>query len=328
MTRKPLVTVVSSYYNRRDFVTESVRSLLEQTYENLEIIIVDDGSSDDTTEMLRALGSDPRLKIISQENKGLVKTFIDVIREAQGELIAIHGSGDISFPTRIEKQVALLTAHDDIGVVGCHVEQTDYVRGTSYTLRRDLHGDIRALLKRQNVYTHGEVMFKKDVYERAGGYREFFKYAQDYDLWLRMSEHTGFSVVKEVLYRRYFLPDGVSRSAQKTVTQRYLFDFAAQCAAMKDKIGRDLLDIHGPQAGFYRERSKRTATMLWRLAITHLVRQNLSEAQLCNEASLREVRGLRNTLTRTGLTLAKRYDAVASLLFRTLSTLKRVRRGG
>ena len=114
----PLVSVVSAYYNRQDKVIDSINSLLNQTYKNLEIIVIDDGSTDDTYKVLSSL-EDPRLKIISQPNQGFVRAIRYAISVSNSEFIAIHGAGDISLPKRIEMQVNLLMGNPDIGVVGC-----------------------------------------------------------------------------------------------------------------------------------------------------------------------------------------------------------------
>ena len=137
---EPLVSVISAYYNREDHVEESIQSLLDQTYENLEIIThVDDGSTDNTLERLRRF-DDPRLKIVTHENCGLVLSFIKAIEMSSGEYIAIHGSGDLSLPRRIEKQAALLQEKEKVGVVGCYVNNIDTVTGHEMVREIDVSG--------------------------------------------------------------------------------------------------------------------------------------------------------------------------------------------
>ncbi|MEM1397466.1 MAG: hypothetical protein AAGH38_08470, partial [Pseudomonadota bacterium] len=92
---------------------------------------------------------------------------------------------------------------------------------------------------------------------RAGGYRSFFKFAQDLDLWVRMSRITDFDIVPEVLYRRVTFDDSVSASVDKLIQQQILAEFALQCGENVDSWGRDYLDIYGEAASFRKRPSKR-----------------------------------------------------------------------
>ena len=136
---------------------------------------------------------DPRLiPIYHEENIGFVAGLLDAISKARGEYIAIQGSGDVSMPARIEKQKNLLDAHPEVGIVGCHYE--NYVQTSGVVRKRTPNANDTTLgsLLDQNVFTHGEVMFRKSTYEKAGGYRPQFTFCQDYDLWLRMIRHAVF----------------------------------------------------------------------------------------------------------------------------------------
>src|ERR1700749_4123369 len=118
---KPLVTIVSVFHNRGAEVERSVNSLLAQTYTPLEIIVVDDGSTDDTALRLRAF-ADPRLSVRIQPNQGFTRAVDAAVRSAKGSFVAIHGAGDISLPQRIEQQARVLAEHPEVGVVGCLIE--------------------------------------------------------------------------------------------------------------------------------------------------------------------------------------------------------------
>lgn len=133
--------MVSAFYNRASAVMESVGSLLAQTYENLEIIVVDDGSRDDTVGQLRQL-QDSRIRIISRENRGFVASMNEAILASSGEIIAVHGSGDISLPQRISRQVECLQGNPEIGVVGCWVETDATGGGDSWIYRPALGATV------------------------------------------------------------------------------------------------------------------------------------------------------------------------------------------
>jgi len=265
------VSVVTVYYNRGALVKESIRSLLDQSYEDLEIIAVDDGSTDDTLARLQSF-RDRRLRVVTHANRGFTASIIEAVRLASGELIAVHGSGDYSYPERIRRQAELLRARPDVGVVGCLVENVNLLTGrkTIYGKLDDTEPALPQLL-RGNVFTHGEVMFRRTVYEAAGGYRPLFKYSQDYDLWLRMAPLAGFALVREVLYRRYTQPDGVSASAEKRIVQQYLAELARQCAEERLAGGADPIDAHGAHGLLFRRRSGRLARVFLKLGLETLL---------------------------------------------------------
>ncbi|MGN7438400.1 MAG: glycosyltransferase family 2 protein [Alcanivorax sp.] len=245
----PKVSIVSAYYNREEYVTESIQSLLDQSYTDIEIIIVNDGSTDNTLDKLNAI-KDDRLKIITQENGGFVSAIRRAVDEASGEYIAVHGSGDISLPTRIEKQAHILETTPNVGVVSCHVEDDCKTGDAQYTLKIANDLNFTKTLMQYNMFTHGEVMFRKSVYQKVGGYRSFFIYAQDRDLWLRMSEHCDYHIVEETLYKRMRLSDGISTNLKKSIIQAYLSDFARYCAKERQDGNPDPLEKTGPQSAF------------------------------------------------------------------------------
>ncbi|WP_128661264.1 glycosyltransferase [Paenibacillus sp. 598K] len=325
------VSVLTVYYNRGDQVDESIRSLLSQTYEDLEIIVVDDGSTDDTLARLQQW-SDPRLRVISHSNRGFTRSIIEAVAASSGEWIAIHGSGDISYPERIEEQAALLAAQPEVGVVGCIVENRNIVTGETAIFHKLREGEpALAQLLRHNVYTHGEVMFRRSVYEQAGGYREIFKFTQDYDLWLRMALITEFASVDRLLYRRYTLPDGVSASVDKMMVQQYLAELGRQCVELRVATGRDLIDRHGAHGLFFRKRSKRLSGVLQGLAKAAIVQdRDLAKADQLLQLALEEHRSLKGWLLRMAVRFADRRAGRrerALRLIDRLRALKARRRG-
>jgi glycosyltransferase involved in cell wall biosynthesis len=240
MSKAPVVSAVSAFYNRGPYVASSVGSLLTQSLAELEIIIVDDGSTDDTAAELAKL-ADPRLHVIAQDNAGFVVSMNRAIRASRGRYVAVHGSGDISLPERLERQAAYLDANPDVGVLGCAIGSQGRVWGKQI--------DRAPLLEKaleSNPFAHGEVMFRRDLFDKVGGYREIFRFAQDRDLWLRMGRHCNYAVLGEKLYDRFYLPDGVGRNAEKVFLQMKFAQFAVQCAGDVDEKGRDPVDRHGP----------------------------------------------------------------------------------
>ncbi|GGD76164.1 glycosyltransferase [Paenibacillus nasutitermitis] len=318
-----LVSIVTVYYNRAEHVIESIKSLLGQSYTNIEVIAVDDGSTDDTLAVMHTL-KDPRLKIISHSNRGFVKSIIEAVAQSSGEIIAVHGSGDISYETRIESQLHVLLTQPQVGVVGCYVENVNTVTNVSFIGKPAINDSIGIThqLLQGNIFTHGEVMYRRSVYEQSGGYRDFFKFTQDYDLWLRMSLITQFHVVPEVLYRRYTLPDGVSASIDKTLMQKYFGEMGKQCVELRMKHKPDLIDSYGMYGSFFRERSGRLSKILWRLSLIALYQGDSISAMKINKKSLEEKRTLYNLGLQTILVSMNRSKWIKRLVVKSLTVVK------
>ena len=244
-SRSALVTIVSAFYNRGYCAQESVQSLIDQTYENIEIILIDDESKDNTLEILKNFESD-RVKVISHKNKGLTRSFKEALESANGEFIAIHGSGDFSFPERIEKQVEYLLKNPSIGVVGCGREIYCEASGNIKHIEKEVVIKKNKLLDhKENIFSHGEVLMRANLYRQVGGYREVFKYTQDYDLWLRINELADVATFSKILYREYSRKDGIRNNTDKVVDQRSFFILAKLSARSRKEsntINGDILN--------------------------------------------------------------------------------------
>lgn len=224
----PKVTVITGYYNRAHALDITIDSIMNQSFDDFEFIIFNDKSTDDTEvklELIKKKYNDPRIIIINhQQNKGFVQGMIDAIKMANGEYICVQGSGDSSYPDRLKEQSGYLDANPDVGVVGCFYE--NFVEDKNITRIRRIVADGISLdqLIKGNVYSHGEVMYRKDIYHQVGGYRTEFVNSQDKDLWLRMVKITQLATVHKVLYTRFIRFDGVSYSPKKFLKQaRYSF---------------------------------------------------------------------------------------------------------
>ena len=219
----PRVSVVTGYYNRGPALEATIRSILNQTFTDFEFIVFDDASSDDTAERMRALEAelkDPRLIcIVHEKNKGFTRGIAEAVAMARGEYIAIQGSGDISLPRRLELQVGLLDSRPEVGAVGGWYTNIVVDDGARRLRRPDADSATLQSLQNDNVYSHGEVMFRKALYDQVGGYRPAFKFCQDIDLWLRMIKVSRLATVREEIYDRYVRADGVSYDPRKFAVQ-------------------------------------------------------------------------------------------------------------
>ncbi|WP_417884403.1 glycosyltransferase family 2 protein [Vibrio rumoiensis] len=240
------LTIISIYYNRQNYVEESVNSLVSQISNEYEVILVDDGSTDNTLDELNKFKSE-NVKVITQNNFGFTPTIKKVIQNIDTDFVAIHGSGDVSLAGRFDKQLAFLESNPSYGVVGCYCLFTDILTKENVsTFGHNIDGDAQFELLNYNLFTHGEVMFKKSFYDQVGGYREQFKFSQDYDLWLRMSAVCKFHTLKEPLYKRMINVDGsVNSNAQKLYHQLLFSEFAKYCHRNRLANGIDPLDKFG-----------------------------------------------------------------------------------
>ncbi len=227
----PDVSVIIGVRNAAHSVGESVTGILEQSFTDLECIVINDGSVDDTGRILDELAKqDQRLKILHQENRGLTQALITASGMAQGEFIARQDADDISIPDRLEKQVAALARDESAVLATCWVEDVT-PEGIVCETHRNLDHTVKLASGEDHhligVPAHGSVLMRRDALERVGGYRVPFYYAQDSDLWLRLSEIGNFVVVPEVLYQRTVSTDCISARFQDA--QKQFSELAQAC---------------------------------------------------------------------------------------------------
>lgn len=199
----PTVSVVMSVYNGEAFVDQAVDSILAQTYGDFEFIIVDDGSTDRTRSILEGY-TDPRIVPLRNErNIGLTRSLNRALHVARGAYIARQDADDASLPQRLERQVAYMDAHTNVGLLGCacsRVTANGQRLGTSKPMTDN--ASLQKALLSSNRFFHGAVMFRQICTEDTEGwYRQDLRYAQDYELWLRLSEAWDVANLPEVLYR-------------------------------------------------------------------------------------------------------------------------------
>jgi len=210
----PAVSVVMSVYNAARYLRDSVESILGQSFGDFEFVIVNDGSTDASRDILAEYErQDRRIRMIDQENQGLTRALIRGCNEAGGRYIARQDADDLSHPRRLAEQAALLDRDPAVGFVSCWAQ---YIGPEGELLEKvtrpaDPQEATRLLLdERQGPPAHGSVMFRESTYKEAGGYRRQFYYAQDSDLWLRAAERAWIAYVPKVLYQYRREIDSVS----------------------------------------------------------------------------------------------------------------------
>ena len=193
-----LVSVIMSVRNAHKTLEKSINSILDQTYSNYELLILDDYSTDDTLQILNKFKNRENIKIFQNEkNLGLTKSLNILIEKSNGTLIARQDADDYSHKERIEKQVKKLTDYD-LDFVSCRAEvinSSKVIPSVSYYLPKKI------IIKYKNPFIHGTLLIKKEQLIEVGGYNENFYYAQDYKLMTDLiSKNKRFRVIKEPLY--------------------------------------------------------------------------------------------------------------------------------
>lgn len=202
----PKVSVIMPNYNCEKYITEAIESILHQSFTDFEFIIIDDGSTDKSWEIIQEYAQkDPRIVAMrNSENMKICKTLNKWLEIAQWEYIARMDSDDISLPSRLEKQVLYLDKNQNIwGVWSCCFFIDKH--GVQWAMKKypEDNLSIRASIWQRNPILHPSIIFRKKCYKELGGYDDDFLYAEDLDLWVRYGEKYSFHNLQEplILYR-------------------------------------------------------------------------------------------------------------------------------
>lgn len=201
MSNQPLVSVIIPAYNHEDYIEECVTSVFNQSYENIECIIINDGSKDNTLNELKRLNNTYPFLLINQKNQGLCKTLNKGLDLAKGEYIAILASDDYWHPEKIAMQFELLNPSVSEGYGVCH--------SAGYTINQNnkiigLRGDdefkqkIFPKILINNHILATSALIHRSVFNKIGGYDESL-FAEDTDFWIRCSQFYMFKYIREPL---------------------------------------------------------------------------------------------------------------------------------
>ena len=221
MNQSPAISVVLPVYNAEVYVREAVESILAQSFTDFELIIINDGSTDGSGAILRELAArDARIVLVERPNDGLVSALNKGIERARADLIARMDADDVAIPERFALQHARMVQKPKLAVLGSFTRVMDKTGNMIWLDKYPLtpKGTAR-WLERDCPVAHPTVMMRRDAVLKAGGYRKAFSHAEDYDLWLRMSElGYGFANLPRPLLNYRVHGDNVSavyRAAQE-----------------------------------------------------------------------------------------------------------------
>jgi glycosyltransferase involved in cell wall biosynthesis len=185
------VSVLLPVYNGERYLRDAVGSVLSQGFTDFELLLLDDGSTDRSLEIMQGFANgDSRVRVISRENRGLVATLNQLVGEARGELLARMDADDICLPDRLQRQVDFLAAHPEVVCVGGDVELIDDA-GRFLTVLRMVHDDASIqgqALEGHTTICHPCALMRRSAVQAVGGYHAEFYPTEDLDLWLRLGE--------------------------------------------------------------------------------------------------------------------------------------------
>ncbi|MCZ2684784.1 glycosyltransferase [Bacteroides fragilis] len=210
MNIAPLVSVIMPSYNSKKYIKKAIDSVLEQTYSNFELIIVDGNSTDGTLDILDEYKKqDRRIKVIQDEGRGIGAALQLGCQIASGKFIARMDSDDIAINTRFEKQLKIFHSIPNLILVASpviYINEDDSIVGYSFP-----YTNKRIIQEKVYLIAHPTVMMKKDAYVKAGGYQPLLR-AEDYFLWNRMRLMGEFYIFKEPLIKYRLLQDSLSHT--------------------------------------------------------------------------------------------------------------------
>lgn len=201
-TDGPRVSVLIGCWNNAPTLPRAIESILSQSVEDLELIVVDDGSTDETPELVRAV-PDSRVRYLPLEHMGIPSSLNRGLAEASSPVVAVQDADDWSLPKRLERELAVLDSWPEVAVVGCRMREVgpdgEQLRPrTAFTA-----GKVNRALMRFNPIPNSCASFRRQAALAVGGYDPRYRYAMDHDLWLRIADrHVVFALDEVLAVRR------------------------------------------------------------------------------------------------------------------------------
>lgn len=260
ISNKSLVSVIMPVYNAEKYLEKAITSILAQTYENLEILIADDASTDNSKLIINSF-SDPRIRLFHNEtNIGYLKTCNNLFWHVKGEFVAFQDADDWSYPNRIEEIVNVLLSDDKIALCGCNFIRINRANGrviTTSDFPTTDHLIKKYIEKNKTLPVCGpSVILRKTVYDEVGGYREFYNRIgyEHFDWFLIINERYKTANIASRLYVYNYVENSFSRTGTLVDFKKYyVVDIAWFLRQQRLKYGEDAItnDGHWPEFETY-----------------------------------------------------------------------------
>jgi glycosyltransferase involved in cell wall biosynthesis len=238
----PEVSVLMAVRDGERWLSDACRSILRQSLADLELIVVDDGSHDRSPAILAGLQTaDARVRVLHQEPRGLVSALNRALDVARAPLIARLDADDLALPQRLSHQIARIEAQPKLVLLGTWAEKIDAEGRVIGRLEPETDpARLAALLQEKNPFIHSSVMMRTEIVRAVGGYREALAGAEDYDLWLRLSERGMLANLPEVLVRYRWHGGGATQ--RQPLRQGFSVRLATRSARSRRATGVDPAD--------------------------------------------------------------------------------------
>jgi glycosyltransferase involved in cell wall biosynthesis len=212
----PKISVIMSVYNGEKYIARALLSILAQSFSDFEVILIDDGSTDSTAEIVGRFRDD-RLKFIRQENLGLTRTLNKALELSSGEWIARHDADDFSIWNRFATQVNFLDKNPDIKLLGsnCFLQPERHGIVNEVYCCPEKHDEIQDCIPFHNPFVHGSILIHRGNLMEHGGYNEKYRYVQDYELWTRIITKVEARNLRAPLYVRSTHPESTEVKVDK-----------------------------------------------------------------------------------------------------------------
>ena len=217
------ISVLMPTYNNSKYIKYAIQSILNQSYKEFEFLIVDDGSTDNTEEIVKSF-IDSRINYIKKPHEGIAKSLNFGLKKATYDIIAIMDSDDISFPTRLEKQIKLFRKTDktDFRIVSSWYCAFSKKKILYIVKIPEYNNDIKRNLLLHSVICHAGSMYDREVILNCGGYNHKFNSSVDYNLWIRLIDKVKFHNIQEVLYFYRMRNNSISnKNFKETLCEAY-----------------------------------------------------------------------------------------------------------
>ncbi|MEI6304722.1 MAG: glycosyltransferase [Candidatus Taylorbacteria bacterium] len=225
MSTEPRVSVIMPAFNREKFIAESIRSVLNQSFTDFELIIIDDGSKDKTVAVASEFLSDERVKIVkNQTNLGIPKTRNKALSIARGRYIAPLDSDDIWLDReKLRKQVEFLDENSDYAMLGGGIMHIDVdskpIKKVLFPIYDSL---IRNIVLQYNPFAQSSLLYRKSAALECGGYSTEYKICDDYDLWLKIGTKHKFTNIPQVLTGYRIHGENITKTKRLTAAREIL----------------------------------------------------------------------------------------------------------
>jgi glycosyltransferase involved in cell wall biosynthesis len=223
----PRVSVLIGAFNNATTLERAARSMLDQTVAEIELLIIDDGSTDGTADVAARIATgDPRARVLAMPtNVGIARSLNAGLEAAQAPVVAISDADDWSEPRRLERQLAIIDSRPEIALVGCRMREVGEDERELAPRTTFRAGDVTEALMSFNPIPNTAAMFRRDAARAVGGYDPRYRWATEYDLWLRLAEHHRVFTLDETLATRLMSSRNVAATRERaqileTITMR------------------------------------------------------------------------------------------------------------